>query len=637
MTEISYHSSNTSSQELPVTDVKQHEKNDVSDSYSDGFESASSKELSRASGASSSSGRGNKGPKGVCETAHLRQNNLEKSKGSMSSRSGSTNGKHETSGNSENAHTPLTKDRDHDKEAPKSASKMSSISREDNCSRSTTGRIDILIQRLKAKHHTLQAGEGKEGAPSLLSKRSQWESTGVDYGGEPMSVNTTEDLSQLLAQNDKLRMQVLENGRAEKYPSGAKRNVRNGKDSFSYGRLQLRKTTAAIQWALHREQVRQELRGEREYLILLRNQLRNKVLSKKRLHVYFSLIEDCKADIARLTEEKRALSLAILHNEKVLINNEAGQASEMVKKRLKEEMRAETVLAQRSFEKAQREAMEAMKMCQDAEVRVQQLEQQLELANKKQEEATEDDNLELRGLIEENQRKVQEIQQLRRELRQLRSGKPNAARHGSKKGSTKDADKEGANLVKRIHQLRKELNKLSVSVNQQKAHEELKQSEAPLLNRVRHTDYSKEDSAKKRHVGGADASPGLAEGEKRRELVLEEGTTRRAPNSWSMSAANTLSEPKGDSIERAIDELRHRVEQGQARVKTMPAEQRSFVPSTDGATKLGTDHAFLCMGVHSSHDKPREPSFLQDENAPVLEAKHQAELNAPVTGEGARG
>ncbi|RNF02720.1 hypothetical protein TraAM80_06171 [Trypanosoma rangeli] len=166
MTEISYRSSDTSSSKLSVTGVKQHEKNDVSDTYSDGFESISSKEVSRASGASSSRERGSTGTKGVCETAHLRQNNLENDKGSVSSRGVSTNDKHETSDISENAHGPLTKDGDHDRELPKSPSKLSSISKEDNCSRSTTGRIDILIQRLKAKHHVLQAGESEEGSPT---------------------------------------------------------------------------------------------------------------------------------------------------------------------------------------------------------------------------------------------------------------------------------------------------------------------------------------------------------------------------------------------------------------------------------------------------------------------------------------
>ncbi|RNF25105.1 uncharacterized protein Tco025E_02338 [Trypanosoma conorhini] len=635
MTELSYHSSDKGSRELSATDVKQHEKKDVSDSYSDGFESASSREPSRASSASKGSGRGGKGPAAVGLAAHVRADEVDGGEGSASSRSTSTSRKHEACDKHEEALALLERENHSDRDASESVSRMSSVSGDNAASRSTSGKIDSLIQRLKNQGHAPNEKvqeEGKSTSPSP-SKRPQGEAAGAGRGGESMAVQTAEDLSNLLAQNDELRMRVLENGRAGKYSGGHKRSAKSGKDRSPHGRLQLRKTTAAVQQALRREQARQELRGEREYLVSLRNQLRKKVLAKKRLHAYFSLIEDCKADISRLTEEKRALSLAIRQNERVLLNNEVGQASEMALKRLKEEMRAETVLTRRSLEKAQRDATEAVKMHHDAELRVQKLEEQLEGANKKEEEATENYDPEVRELIEENQRKAQKIQLLRRELRQLKSKPPNSAHHGAKEASRRDAEKERVYLVKRIQRLRKELEELSAKVKQQKVHEELRRSEALLSNEDSHTDLQNVDSAQKRHSSGADAPPNVEEGgDKGRELTSGKRTTLMSQNSWAPSTS-TLSESKGDSIDKTIEELRHRVEQGRASAETLTTERRSSVSSTHIPGKPASDHTLIHEAGHSLRGTPVEPEFLQGENDAVLEVKHEAELDAPTSEE----
>ncbi|EAN95782.1 hypothetical protein C3747_121g84 [Trypanosoma cruzi] len=650
LSELSDCSASSDNQEILNEDVKKEGRDDASETYGESFESLSSKastltSTTSKSGSEKSSGRRKGGSlrgdstnreegNANAEAAPVSQDRKTSDEHVVNSRGSRVNNKKKVTGSSGNARKTSKRKKSRGKEVFKSISTLSTIYGDDTTPRSTTGGMESMIQRLKKRKYTPQGGESQvpAGNSHASPQKTQKEINGVDSGGEPITVNTTEELSNLLAKNDELRMRLFENGRAGKYSNGHQRNkkVDNKRSTHEYRRLQ--KSTMAVETSMRREQNRQELRGEREKLISLRNELRRKLAANKQLHVYYSLIEDCKADIARLLQEKRALSLVIRQNEKVLINSEAQHASDLACRRLREEIKAESVLTQRSLERARRDAFEAVKMYGDAEFRAKKLEEQLERANNKEKTQEVSNDPDVRKLVEENQRKAQHIQQLRGQLRRMRSKSSTNAIHGSSEASKREAKNERAGLLKRINRLRKRVEELTAKVNEQKAHGEAEVSADSDLNAVGPADDPKKPSMQKRHFASANESLTVQEKEAQGESTLIEEPSRMSEGTGLLSS-NTSCEHTQSSVDKALEELKRRVGETRLSVETPATEQRSSVTSTPGAAGPAPDHTSVSEDLHALSEKLAQPSLTDVKNDTASTVKDEGELESATSGE----
>ncbi|EKF33284.1 hypothetical protein MOQ_002852 [Trypanosoma cruzi marinkellei] len=650
LSEPSNCSTSSENREVLKEDVKKEGKDDASETYGESFESLSSKEstltsVSLKSGSEKSSGRRGGGSlhgdstnkeegNADGEAAPVSHERKTSDKHVVNSRNSRVNNKKRVTGSNGNVRNNSKRKKSRGKDVFKSFSTLSTIYGDENTPRSNTGGVENMNHRPKKRNYTSQGGESQipAGNSPVSSKKTQKEIFGVDSDGEPITVNTTEELSNLLAKNDELRMKLFENGRAGKYSNGHQRNKRgdNKKPTHEYRRLQ--KSTMAVENSMRREQNRQVLRGERENLISLRNELRRKLAANKQLHVYYSLIEDCKADIAKLVQEKRALSLVIRQNEKVLINSEAQHASDLACRRLKEEIKAESVLTRRSLERARRDAFEAVKMYGDAEFRAKKLEEQLERLNNKEKTQDMSNDPDVRKLVEENQRKAQHIQQLRGQLRRMRSKSPTEAIHGSSEASKREAKNERAELLKRINRLRKQVEELTAKVNKRKAHGEAQVSADSAIKAIDHTDDSQRPSLQKRHFASANESLTVQKNEMQGESTLIEEPSRTSEGTGPVST-NTSFEHTQSSVDRALEELKRRVGEKRRSVETPATEQRTSVTSTPGAAGRAPDHTVVSEDLNASSDKPTRPSLAEGKNDTASTVNDEGELESATSGE----
>ncbi|KAH9578756.1 hypothetical protein LSM04_004112 [Trypanosoma melophagium] len=495
-----------------------------------------------------------------------------------------------------------------------------------------------------------------DAAPLPLIKQKKSQPAAPTPNNEEPVVTTREELNELLAKNDELRIKLLESGRSERYTSRSKRDVMNA-SSTSNTRRQQKKAVQTVTQSLRREYTRQELKGERDELLARRNELRKKVATNKRLHSYFALIEECNTDIASLTEEKRALSLAIRQNEKVLLNCEEDQDTEQGYKRLTEEIKAEAVLTKRSLEKAQRDLSETMKLRRDAQQRVQKLEEQVSKAESegegKHHQRTQADP-EIRALQKVYMEKSQYIHKLKRQLRELRPSSRSKKRDASTEGNLKSINGERLHLVERVQQLRTEIAVLSArSARRIKSRRESTRSDnksGDVGSSV--TTNSTATPAARRRSSASNKTSDSRTPKQHEEYVNKNGVegtaTRNQSGRGSLSTGPQSSSAPGvsrsDSVDGAMEDLKRRLEEKRARnmnaqhQKEQQKQEQQGVGSrashltARNSTRAPSRHLSV-DGALSSHDKTDdELDFLNTPNndAPITDEPGTTSSRAPA-------
>lgn len=544
-------------------------KSDVSTEYSDDFERRSGRDASDAEEDRKEGGHGGSDSiSSGSEGRHVDERGLEREK------RGRTNNNSDCVRNGDDVSPIASAEEDYCKRTSSSSLLgLSNASKQDGDTTSTMKKIDKAVKRLERKS---PAGKNDNSLTSP-GEKLEADATLTAYNDEAIPVPTKEELADLLAHNDELRTKLLENRRAMRHSTGRYKNASWDNTRVLMSRQQYRKTTMAIQRAMRREEVRQELREERQYLGALREDLRKSIATSKRLRSYLPLIEECKNEILHLVEEKRALLLGIRQNEKILLNNKADQESDIMIRRLREEIKADGVLTQRALQRAQREALEAVKMHQNTRLRVQKLEE--ELAQAENNVHPEDMDPELRRLYEVNQQRARTVQQLRKQLRRMKSRSPNEMRRADKEASKKDARKEREELVKSILEMRKKVRELSVKADKGKLQENLKVDASTTSDRT----------------GPAALSRGTTASRSRRS-----GSIKPTPDvSAENNAFNQLNNEDEDDTERVMKTLKARVEQNRA---------------VRGGAAAPDDDTFIGEVRRTSREGPTRPIFLSDED-----------------------
>ncbi|KEG14850.1 hypothetical protein DQ04_00281130 [Trypanosoma grayi] len=415
---------------------------------------ASSKASSRMSNSKASSGRSSSKASSRKSSSKVINEGADAQKSAEGSRKTSSkmNGK-EIASDANARKSRKTSKTSNKAETPRSVC-VSSISNHDAASDSVSGKVKNLMDHFRNDEHAVKRGNSEAAETSLpLINRPRSKEAAATLNSGPPVVTTREELSALLATNDELRRKLFESSRAERYPNVPKRGLHTNRSAS--GHRQQKKTVASIQQSMRREWMRQDLRGEHAYLIAQRNELRHKVANQRRLHAYFALIEECRGDIVKLTDERRMLSLEIRQNEKILTTKGTDQELDVAYRRLADAIKADSVLAQRSLQKAQNDAAAAEKMHQDVQQRIEKLEERLAESENGAAPATND--LELRHLQETYLRKAQNIQRLKKQLRAMKSQLPKISHPNEEKGNPRSEKNEREYLTNRIRHLRAEL------------------------------------------------------------------------------------------------------------------------------------------------------------------------------------
>lgn len=619
-------------------------KDDSSASYSDDFDNGSVKEESWQSEKSKSDSTLDinsevenevKGTVDVIEK-NVEMENSSKMSSSRSSSSSRTNRSSDVKSENEDSEIDLQKS----ESSKRSLSLLSDLSAEldpDDETYNATGKSDKSASKSKKRMRGIRNRAVPQFAAQMM--RSMDEElddnsdaaavgaacTAVGYKREVNAVTTREELADFLAQNDELRAKLLEERRTAKHSTGNQKTFPRNNNRVTHNLRHYRKTSMAIKKALEREERRQELRSERQYLWSLRENLRKNVATNKRLRSYLPLIEECKNDIAKLAEEKRALLLTIRQNEKVLLNNKEDQESEIMVKRLREEIKADWVLTQRALQRAQHDALAAVNMHHEARLRVQQLEEELERRGGVVH--LENMDPELRELYEENQRKAQKICQLRKQLRKMKLQSSTEMSQGEKERSKKNMKKEKEELIKRIHEMRKKLGELSAKTSEKNASAKAKTEGSAASDKTRHVLFSRATTAKRRKDSGSIEHAGFFPEEiaGTRELTfndvgaigLEKSKDDKSDVFSHLMKANISYKDKDENgnentAEKVMKVLEHEVEQKRANV--------------DETVHTVSRHEVLKEEVLNPVDLPSKPIFLTDEDYKSL----QTDVNADV-------
>ncbi|KAH8603417.1 hypothetical protein ERJ75_001828900 [Trypanosoma vivax] len=277
----------------------------------------------------------------------------------------------------------------------------------------------------------------------------------------PITINTREELDELISKNDELRMQLME---IEKKKMSTMLSARSRKNKGgTVWNFTEKQSSTAFQLKLRREFIRRDLRMERIELTELRDELQRKLMLNKRLQSYYALIQECKNDISSLSEERRTLMQAIRSNEKLLITNSEERDIERASRKLADEIRADAVLAQRALMIGRRDASDAIRMRKEVQQRVEDLSRKL--AEAKSCVLPRDATGELQQLYKEYERKTERLQEVRMQWRQIKNHPNGLWMNSPPKGRLAPSEAESqAYYISKINEVKEEIRRLSAKV-----------------------------------------------------------------------------------------------------------------------------------------------------------------------------
>ncbi|GET91533.1 hypothetical protein, conserved [Leishmania tarentolae] len=313
--------------------------------------------------------------------------------------------------------------------------------------------------------------------------------TGPSQPHQPDVPETAEELFRMQEENASMREELFQRSREHYHASfsqnskscrNATRNRTIGGPSGSYKstgtsmvgstfRRQREAAARSVQASIMAHRTLQVLRLEQRELLKRRDELKELVSRYKKATRYKDYIETAKRDIAVLTEDHRDAHLEVRCNEKLLLMNDAMLESGLGDRRLVEDVRAQNALTQRRRKHALRDADNAQRVRDAAAQRVDELKSELQ---KRQQWMTGRNQGEVSQLRMINQVKKDRIDDLRRQLRELRqedretsdrSRSHSRRTHGPQQSShsyhlhAKADDAEREYLEKRISEIRREL------------------------------------------------------------------------------------------------------------------------------------------------------------------------------------